>query len=211
MWIDSDLEFPDDLILKLIEVNKPLTAASYAKKRWNMDGITSKVEGFKRIAGREPNSIEEFGPLLVNSNLNLPEGANHAIVNGFVDVKDAATGLMLVRHDCLRLIVDKFGDDLMYKNDVSVAGSGIGGCPCPRGQQMYDFYGLMIDADKRLLSEDYCFCRRYSLSGGESIPMLVSCTTVHHGRSSYRANPLMRWASEGAFAQKKTEENTERA
>lgn len=201
MWVDSDIEFPHDLILKLLSVDKPLTAASYAKKRWNLDGLAKKLDDFRRLVGREPESIEEISPLLVNSNLNLTSSGDHQIVNGFINVKDAATGLMLVRHDCLRMIVEKFGDDLSYLNDVSVAGAGIGGVPCPRGQKMYDFYGLMIDpVDKRLLSEDYCFCRRYSLAGGVSIPMLVSATTVHHGRSSYRANPLMRWAAEGAFA-----------
>lgn len=200
MWVDSDIEFPEDLIYKLLCANKPLTAASYAKKRWNLDNLQDKLDGFKRIAGREPNSIEEISPLLVNSNLNLPAVGNHKVVNGFVNVKDAATGLMLVRQDALKIIIDKFGDELIYMNDVSVAGAGIGGVPCPRGQKMYDLYGLMIDpVDRRLLSEDYCFCRRYSLAGGEDIPMLVSVTTVHHGRSSYRCNPLMRWAAEGVF------------
>jgi hypothetical protein len=168
-----------------------------------MDNIEARIEGYKRIAGgKNPESIEDLSPLLVNSNLNLPqlETGEHRVENGFVNVKDAATGLMLIRQDCLHMIVAKFGDELMYKNDVSVAGAGIGGVPCPHGQVMYDFFGLQIDpVDRRLLSEDYCFCRRYSQSGGVDIPMLVSATTVHYGRAAYRANPLMKWAAEGAF------------
>lgn len=201
MWIDSDIEFSADLIWKLIEADKPLAAASYAKKRFDMANIDEKVAAFNKLFRQAPQSVEDLSPLLVNSNLNLPPGSDHRVVNGFINVKDAATGLMLVRQDALRLIVDKFGEDIFYLNDVNVAGSGIGGVPCPRGQRMYDFFGLMIDpVDRRLLSEDYCFCRRYSLSGGEDIPMLVSTTTAHYGRVAYRANPLMKWASEGVFS-----------
>lgn len=211
---DSDIEVPQDLILKLLNNNAPLTAAAYAKKRYNMDNLVTKLDGFKRVAGREPQSIEEFGPMLTNSNLNLPAGAEHKVVNGCCMVKDAATGLMLIREDCLSLINDKFGEELTYFNDVHVAGQGIGGVPCPRGQRMVDFFGLLIDpVDRRLLSEDYAFCRRYSMAGGQDIPMLVSATTVHHGRASYRCSQLMKWAAEGAFnprpAEPKAEPKTE--
>lgn len=201
MWVDSDIEFPSDLILKLLLADKPLVSASYAKKRFNADNMRARLDAYKRLAGKEAESIEELSPLLVNSNLNLPQTeGEHRVENGFVSVKDAATGLMLVRQDCLKLIVAKFGDELMYYNDVAVAGAGIGGVTCAQGQVMYDFFGLQIDpVDRRLLSEDYCFCRRYSQAGGEDIPMLISATTCHYGRAAYRANPLMKWAAEGAF------------
>ena len=86
---------------------------------------------------------------------------------------------MIKREAILKLI--KAYPDLKYNNDVNIQ-SGL-------EDQFYALFDTMIDPiDRRYLSEDYTFCRRWQDIGGD-IFLDPSISLNHYGHFCFQGNP----------------------
>jgi hypothetical protein len=149
MFIDSDIGFNPESVLRLLKFDKHITSAVYAKK--SIDWALIK----RKVAAGLPEDIRQMG---IDFNLNIQTA--DPPVEGFVKVLDVATGFLLMSRDVLEKMVWYFGDSppegvksLMCKNDI-------------QGQNVDRYCALfdcLIDPSPpfRYLSEDYAFCRRY--------------------------------------------------
>ena len=103
---------------------------------------------------------------MLSSSLVANIGAmQRSVENGFVEVLDGPTGFMVITRKALEKMHEKF-TDLNCKND----------------HQNRDFddycavFDCMIDPDnRRYLSEDYAFCRRWQQCGGK---IYADCNTT---------------------------------
>jgi hypothetical protein len=78
---------------------------------------------------------------------------------GAVEVLDASTGFFLVKKEVVEKMTKQY-PELHYRNDSSIDPKFNPHC--------YALWDTMIDPkDRRYLSEDYTFCRRWQDMGGE--------------------------------------------
>lgn len=148
LFIDSDIGFNPESVLRLLKFNKHINSAVYAKKSINWGVVKEKVS--KKL----PEDIRQAG---IDFNLNIRTGQHP--VEGFVKVLDVATGFLLMTREVLEKMKWYFSGnvegvpDLTAKNDI-------------QGQNVDTYCALfdcLIDPEPphRYLSEDYAFCRRY--------------------------------------------------
>jgi cellulose synthase/poly-beta-1,6-N-acetylglucosamine synthase-like glycosyltransferase len=160
MFIDADVDFDPDSVLRLVNSGHDIAVACYPKKCVMWDQAASAVKG-----GDDRNMA------MLSSSLVLNFGASRRPVeNGFIEVLDGPTGFMLIKRDVFTKLEEKF-PQLWCKND----------------HQNRDFddyhacFDCMIDPEtKRYLSEDYAFCRRWQQCGGK-IYADINTTLGHVG------------------------------
>ena len=158
MFIDADVDFDPKSVIRLVRSGHEVSVAIYPKKVVMWDQAKKALEqGDKRDLS------------MLSSSLVANVGATHRNVeNGFVEVLDGPTGFMLISRKALEKMHEHY-KDLNCKND----------------HQNRDFddycaiFDCMIDpGNKRYLSEDYAFCRRWQQIGGK---IYADCqTTLGH-------------------------------
>ena len=155
MFIDADVEFDAQSVLRLLRSGHEVSVAVYPKKVVMWDQAREAVEN-----GDERNMA------LLSSSLVANIGATkRSVVNGFVEVLDGPTGFMMISREALTKMHEHYSE-LNCKND----------------HQNRDFdeycaiFDCMIDPEsKRYLSEDYAFCRRWQQMGGK---IYADCNTT---------------------------------
>ena len=146
MFIDADVEFTADAVVRLVKSPHDVSVAVYPKKVVMWDQVKKAVE-----EGDERNMA------MLSSSLVANIGAHKRTVeDGFVELLDGPTGFMAIKRGAFEKLEEKF-PELNCKND----------------HQNRDFdeycavFDCMIDPDsRRYLSEDYAFCRRWQQCGG---------------------------------------------
>lgn len=146
MFIDADVEFTADAVVRLVKSPHDVSVAVYPKKVVMWDQVKNAVE-----------QGDERDMAMLSSSLVANIGAHKRTVeNGFVELLDGPTGFMAIKRGAFEKLEEKF-PELNCKND----------------HQNRDFddycavFDCMIDPDsRRYLSEDYAFCRRWQQCGG---------------------------------------------
>lgn len=160
MFIDADVDFDPDSVLRLVKSGHDISVACYPKKCVMWDQAASAVK-----------SGDERNMAMLSSSLVLNFGAaRRPVVDGFIEILDGPTGFMLIKRSVFTILEEKF-PELWCKND----------------HQNRDFddyhacFDCMIDpVSKRYLSEDYAFCRRWQQCGGK-IYADINTTLGHVG------------------------------
>jgi len=173
LFIDADIGFTLQNLLRVIEFNREVVTCTYPVKGFYWQQLLDRI--------KENNNIDEqtMRDYLLQFNVNLYP--NTEFKNGFARVKESATGFMLIKREVFTTIMDK-NPQLKYKPDLR---TGI-----ENSQNAYDFFPVGIYKEKdgvnRFLSEDYYFCRLAEECGFEiwtdlSTPITHLGSTEYHG------------------------------
>lgn len=180
MFIDADIEFQVEDVIKLLAYDKEVVVGAYPKKGVNWQRIKNSL---KANEGEEYNDkqIAAFGSdYAINFKFLNRETKQIAIENGLVRLHDGATGFMMIKRSAIDKMIEAY-PDLKYNNDLNT--------PPELNPHFYAFFDTMIDPkDKRYLSEDYCFSRRWQELGGE-IWLDPSISLNHYGSFNFQGNP----------------------
>ena len=147
MFIDADVDFSADAVVRLVKSAHDVSVAVYPKKVVMWDQAKTAIEN-----GDERNMAMLSSSLVANVG-----AARRSVENGFVELLDGPTGFMAIKREAFERLHEKF-PELNCKND----------------HQNRDFdeycavFDCMIDPEsRRYLSEDYAFCRRWQQIGGK--------------------------------------------
>ena len=173
LFIDSDIGFTLQNILRVIEFNREVVTCTYPVKGFYWQQLLDRI--------KENNNIDEqtMRDYLLQFNVNLYP--NTEFKQGFARVKESATGFMMIKREVFTTIMDK-NPQLKYKPDLR---TGI-----ENSQNAYDFFPVGCYKEKdgvtRYLSEDYYFCRLAEECGFEiwtdlSTPITHLGSTEYHG------------------------------
>ena len=178
MFIDSDILFEPESVVRLIQSGKDFVAGMYPIKALNWD-----LAPWNRKTFHE----DEASSCLMY--VGQPEdAAQRREEGGFVSAVYAGTGFMLVsRHAVARMIAAH--PELKYR--------AIHAWPLPAGteRERYALFDTMIHPQTgEYLSEDYAFCHRWRALGGY-IWIDTMCNLTHIGSNEYRGNPAGRFAA----------------
>lgn len=167
MFIDADIHFEAESVIRLIGSGHDISVACYPKKcvMWDQ-GVTAI------------NSGDQRNLQLLTSSLVVNIGAKkREVENGFIQVLDGPTGFMVIKREVFEKMKEKF-PELYCVNDHQNRDF----------DNYYAFFDCMIDpVSKRYLSEDYAFCRRWQQMDGK-IYADVGTTLGHVGNLPFNGS-----------------------
>jgi hypothetical protein len=180
-FIDADIEFNPEDLLRMVAYDKPITVGAYPKKAINWDSIINasrrdETETADSIEGHSSNYVVNFDWLTNEKGERTPQVQ---IVDNLVKLKDAGTGFMCIKKEVIQKLFDAH-PEMKYVNDINV--------DMKFEPYMYSLFDTMIDPEtRRYLSEDYTFCRLWQNLGGEV--WLDPRTALNHvGHYTFRGN-----------------------
>ena len=183
MFIDADIEFQVDDILKLWLHDKDVAVGAYPKKGVNWGHIKESVilDPSKELS---PNQIGALGSdYAINFKFMDRENKQVRVEDGLIELHDAGTGFMMIKRKAIDSIIENY-PEIKYNNDVQMGGVDL-------TDKFYALFDTMIDPiDKRYLSEDYTFCRRWQKMDGQ-IWLDPSISLNHYGSFCFQGNPEM--------------------
>jgi hypothetical protein len=170
VFIDVDLQFEKEAILKLLWHDKEVITASYPIKEINWDKV-------KEASLNDVNSNElmEHGTRYV-VHLTKPGETQLNIDNGAIECFEAGTGFMMIKREVFEKMFKKY-KKLKYTDDTGAL----------KGEEKFYAYALFnsyVDETGRFLSEDYGFCRYWQKMGGK-VWVDPTINLTHFGRMRY--------------------------
>ena len=146
MFIDADIKFRVDDIVRMIRADKELIIGPVALKGYNWEEIRMAA-----LAGED--NIGRTGGVF---NINTLPGIEMENEETPFEIEHGGNAFMLIRRDCLQALEPQTP---IYTN---------GGRSLPDGVEIKDYFRVEINKDtNHLLSEDYFFCHSYRQIGGK--------------------------------------------
>jgi hypothetical protein len=159
LFIDADIGFEADQVLRLIESGAEMCAAVYPIKRIDWQRMKNA------LSGAEPNPAASLQYAFE------VEDPNAVIANsGFIKVRYAGTGFLMIRRAAIERMCAQY-PHLRYRRDHSIDAA-------TESDNRFALFECMIADDGTYLSEDFAFCKRWSDMGGEIWADLNS--RLHH-------------------------------
>lgn len=169
IFIDADIIFQPEDIVRMLRSQKELVCGIYAKKAFNFDKV-------KEVAAT-CHDMKELTELCARYNVNLSPN-DTTLHDGFLKVNYSPTGFMMIRKDALHGFVDEH-PELAYKNDIRGYGFGE---PC------HDIFKCGV-INERYLSEDYYFCHLWRASKRD-VWVDFKTNLGHIGNITYFSHPF---------------------
>ncbi len=149
LFIDADIGFEPEQVLRLIECGAEMCAAVYPIKRIDWDKVKTTIEAAR------PN------PAAAALQYVFEVDDPNAVIEqaGFVKVRYAGTGFLLIRRRAIEKMCGHY-PQLQYKRDHSIDAASA-------SDHRFALFECMIAEDGTYLSEDFAFCKRWTAMGGE--------------------------------------------
>ena len=171
MFIDADISFKPQDIVRMIQADKDIICGLYPKKEINWQLVSNAVK--QGVDFRDlPNYTGSFV-------VNLVGGANETTgnINEPMEIDNGGTGFMLIKREVfetLRPTVPKYTNDMIQITDKN-----------PVKKIIDEFFATSIDEDtNRLLSEDYHFCK-IARKAGFKVYAAPWANLVHSGTYNF--------------------------
>ena len=149
LFVDADIGFEPDQVLRLLECGADMCAAVYPIKRIDWEKVKTTVE-----AGRANPAAAALKYVFE------VEDADAVIEKGgFIKVRYAGTGFLMIRRQALERMCGEY-PHLRYKRDHSLDA-------VTTSANRVALFECMIAEDGTYLSEDFAFCKRWTDMGGE--------------------------------------------
>ena len=149
LFIDADIGFEPEQVLRLIQCGADMAAAVYPIKRIDWDKVRATIE-----AGRA-------NPAAAALKYVFEVDDPKAVVSrgDFVKVRYAGTGFLMIRRQALERMCARY-PQLQFKRDHSIDAA-------VASNNRFALFESMIAEDGTYLSEDFAFCKRWTDMDGE--------------------------------------------
>lgn len=180
MFIDADIEFKVEDIVRLVAADKDIAVGAYPKKGINWEMVRKHVLANPNDTTSDISAVgSEYA---INFNFKSIEERSIEVEDGLVSLKDAGTGFMLIKRGVFEKMAEAY-PELQYNNDINVDKD--------LDKYTYAFFDTIIEeSSKRYLSEDYTFCRRWQNLGGK-VWLDPNISLNHYGTIPFQGNPTI--------------------
>lgn len=176
LFIDADISFSPDQLLRLVNFDKDMTAAMYPVKNIFWEKIGSRV--------RQGEPLSEAGLIYTARQCT---GVDLRVENDFATAEYAATGFLLIKRCVFERMTEAYPQTKFKYLDAPKPSQ-------PPRENLYALYDCMIDPSTgHYMSEDYAFCKRWRDIGGEIWIDLKSKLT-HEGPFLFHGNTTQRFS-----------------
>jgi hypothetical protein len=182
LFIDSDITWNPNDIIKLLNHDKDLCGGAYPKKNYNwnkLNNINNILDKKKIDFNNNISDINFIYQNLMDYNINnLSNNIN--INNNLLEVYTLATGFMMIKRNCIEKMIEKY-NDTKYIDDIGYFQN-------ENNNYTYALFDCGI-VKNHYFSEDWMFCHRWKELGG-SIWLDVSINLTHTGNEDYKGRYL---------------------
>lgn len=186
LFIDADIQFHADAVTRLIGHDKDIVVAPYPLKMINFNQVEYQSLSARDLA---MNTTEYVINLKFESEEQRSKGQIN-LKDGLMEVVDGGTGFMLIKRSAIAKMIEGY-PELAYTNDAHEVKLD-GTTSFDTKTTNYALFDTMIDPDdKRYLSEDYAFCRRWQQIGGK-VWLDPFITLNHVGNHIFQGKPLIK-------------------
>lgn len=170
LFLDADIEFSVEDILKLFNAKEKIIGGAYAQKWLN----------FEKMKTLFAKSELPERPMGLCTNHSVHPKVKDGVVADKIEVEYLTTGFMLIERSVIETMIKTY-PERQFVNDVD------GYCGA-KLECFYNFFSVEINpTTKRYESEDYCFCRLWSHTGGK-VYVIPDITLIHYGWFGYETN-----------------------
>lgn len=165
LFLDADIEFNAPDILRLVEEDKPIIGGLYPAKAIQWGAVHSAAQ-----SGVPANILRNHSRRFI---FNVKSGDNPLITGDRVrEVEHLGTGYMLIKREVFE---EMMAYTPKYTNN---SGDYI-------GRETYAFFPTSICPDTNaLLSEDYHFCKQWTMRGGK-VYVAEYAQALHYGTYAF--------------------------
>ena len=174
LFIDSDIDFKFDTIMKMLKFDREVIATPYPMKHIHWDQIWDRVQKGKIKNIEQLKRAGHAFPI----KLDNQKGKEIPVVDGVIEVSHAPTGCMLIK----RQVFDKMIK--AYPNDKIEQATIVNGIALI-DEYNYNFFDTIHDPETRkYYGEDFGFCKKWTAIGGKCY-CYVSDDITHVGEYAY--------------------------
>ncbi len=179
LFLDADLGFDADDVVRMIQQDKDIIGGQYAKKKINWEVVKQVVQHNPSIPAPAINAVvaeSTFKPVGDSLTFNINEP---------VEVESIATGLMLVKRE----VFEKMAAEMPEIEIISSGSETMDPKTMTRitdaHRKAHAFFDVSIDpVSRHYTSEDFTFCKRWRELGGQ-VFLAPWTKTVHVGTYEY--------------------------
>jgi hypothetical protein len=179
LFLDADLGFNADDVLRMVLADKDIIGGQYAKKKINWDVVKAVVENRPEIPAPLINAVvseSTFRPIGTSMTFNINEP---------VEVESIATGMMLISRDVFTKMAAEMPEIKIISGGSETMDPKTMTRITDAHREAYAFFDVSIDeATRAYTSEDFTFCKRWRALGGQ-IFLAPWTKTVHVGTYEY--------------------------
>jgi hypothetical protein len=175
LFLDADIGFEPEQVMRLVECGAEMCAAVYPIKRIDWDKVRSSIENAR------PNPAASLSYVF-----EVDDPSAVIEQSGFVKVRYAGTGFLMIRRGALEKMCAHY-PQLQFKRDHSVDAAR-------PSDKRFALFESMIAEDGTYLSEDFAFCKRWTDIGGEIWADLDS-KLAHVGPMTFRGDLSSQFAA----------------
>ena len=168
LFLDDDIDFKSEDILKMINTNVKVIGGIYPYKHYNWD----KIIKLSRLSANDKNPPLDLNEKVKNIGLNYAftnpvDRLNFEISEEPIEVEGVGTGCLLIHRSVIEDMINTLSNIKYVLN----------------GNEYYKIFDIQIE-NGELVSEDFWFCRRWREMGGKvHIATWAKCS--HWGHHKY--------------------------
>lgn len=145
VFVDADIHFKPEHLFKMIDADVEIICGLYPKKEINFGALAFAIK--KNVP---EDQLKYFtGEYVVNMVGDVKEQL--VPLDKPFEIKHGGTGFMVIKREVFDKLKDKCPKYIHNMNDTNDNSN--------LGDEIVEYFATSIDEDKRLLSEDYHFCK----------------------------------------------------
>jgi hypothetical protein len=174
LFIDSDIDFKFDTIMKMLKFDREVIATPYPMKHIHWNQIWDRVQKGKIKNIEELKRAGHAFPI----KLDNQKGKEIPVVDGVIEVSHAPTGCMLIKRQVFDKMIKAYPNDKIEQATI-VNGIAV------IDEHNYNFFDTIHDPEtKKYYGEDFGFCKKWTAIGGKCY-CYVNDDITHVGEYAY--------------------------
>jgi len=172
LFIDSDIDFKFETIMKMVNADKDVIACPYPLKHIDWQKVHNRIN---QKGNLDPKLLSKQG---YTWPIKLEDRTEIKVTDGIAEVSHAPTGCMLIKKSVFDKMIEAYPDKKISQPTIM------------NGKQLekeyfYNFFDTFHEPEtKRYYGEDFGFCKRWTKIGGKC-HVLVDEYITHVGEYQY--------------------------
>mgnify|MGYP003125255794 FL=1 len=174
LFVDSDILFKAESIIKMIEKNQEVLSIPYPMKNILWEKVLDKWRGIPSMNSLQASTSGNVFPVKIKGDENDIE-----IKNEMIELSHSMTGCMMIKREAFNKMIKKY-PNLTIKQKSMVDGETI------TKDNFYNFFDTYYDNKTKLYyGEDFAFSRLWTKIGGKCMALITEYIT-HVGEYPFK-------------------------